>query len=326
MAGFIEFDELPRLYNPPEGVVANANNRITDEAYPFYLSYLFEPPHRLRRIEQLLGQRQRHSPEQAAAFQLDHLSLHARDLIAALRSELEIVSGEDEIITTAAARLLAWDGECGVASVEAAIFHLMHQHLLRELLAPVLGENAFRAYIEILNQCIAPTDRIFADPTSPWFTRRSRNDLVKLALSGACNELQTRFGPHMESWRWGEVHQLFQHHGLARIDLFKSLVGIGPVPTPGDGMTVGVGFYRHSNPYAQTVGASLRFAVEAGPSMRSGFVLPSGQSGHPTSVHYKDQTDLWLGGGRIDISRPTADADCLRLNPSGAVASRPATG
>jgi penicillin amidase len=86
-------------------------------------------------------------------------------------------------------------------------------------------------------------------------------------------------------------------------------------------MTVGVGFYRHSNPYAQTVGASLRFAIEAGPSMRSGFVLPSGQSGHPTSAHYKDQTDLWLGGRRIDISSPALDAECLRLNPLGAIAS-----
>jgi penicillin amidase len=125
----------------------------------------------------------------------------------------------------------------------------------------------------------------------------------------------------MERWRWGEVHQLFQHHGLARIDVFKSLVGIGPLPTPGDGMTVGVGFYRHSNPYAQTVGASLRFAIEAGPSLRSGFVLSSGQSGHPTSIHYRDQTDLWLGGRRIDISRPALDADCLHLHPLTAIAS-----
>jgi penicillin amidase len=319
--GFIEFDELPRLYNPPEGVVANANNRIADAAYPYYLSHLFEPPHRLRRIEQLLGQRERHSPEHAAALQLDHLSLHATDLIAALRGELEAMTGEDKIVTTAAARLLAWDGRCAVASVEAAIFHLMHQRLLRDLLIPVLGENAFHAYIEILNQCIVPTDRIFADPASPWFARRSRNELVKLALVGACSELQTRFGADMERWRWGEVHQLFQHHGLARIDVFKSLVGIGPLPTPGDGMTVGVGFYRHSNPYAQTVGASLRFAIEAGPSLRSGFVLSSGQSGHPTSIHYRDQTDLWLGGRRIDISRPALDADCLHLHPLTAIAS-----
>jgi len=319
-SGFIEFDELPRLYNPAEGAVANANNRIADPAYPYYLSHLFEPPQRLRRIEQLIGRRERHSLEDAAALQLDHLSLHAKDLVDALRSDLEQIAGEERN-AAAAARLLAWDGQCAVASVAAAIFHVMHQKLLRELLLAVLGEKVFHAYVEILNQCVVPTDRIFADPLSTWFSRRSRNDLVRLALSGACAELRAQFGDDMERWRWGEVHQLFQHHGLARLDIFKSLLGIGPLPTPGDGMTVGVGFYRHSNPYAQTVGASLRFAVEAGPSMRAGFVLPSGQSGHPNSIHYRDQTDLWLAGGRIDISRAAPDATCLRLRPATAIAS-----
>jgi len=34
----------------------------------------------------------------------------------------------------------------------------------------------------------------------------------------------------------------------------------------------------------------------------TGFVLPSGQSGHPLSEHFADQTSLWLGGRRIRIS------------------------
>jgi penicillin amidase len=91
------------------------------------------------------------------------------------------------------------------------------------------------------------------------------------------------------------------------------------MPTPGDGMTVNVGFYRHSNPYAQTVGASLRFAVEMGPSMRSEFVLPSGQSGHATSAHYRDQTELWLRGNTISFNPPDKNLSSpnrsLRLNP-----------
>ena len=32
--GYIPFDELPRLYNPPGGLIANANNKIVDAAYP----------------------------------------------------------------------------------------------------------------------------------------------------------------------------------------------------------------------------------------------------------------------------------------------------
>ena len=35
----IPFAELPRLYNPAEGMIATANNRIVDSSYPYYLSH-----------------------------------------------------------------------------------------------------------------------------------------------------------------------------------------------------------------------------------------------------------------------------------------------
>ena len=56
-------------------------------------------------------------------------------------------------------------------SVAAAIFHVFHHRLLFNLLAPDLGEELFSAYVEILNQCIVPTDRILADANSKWFAQ-----------------------------------------------------------------------------------------------------------------------------------------------------------
>src|SRR5438132_726522 len=53
--GYIPFSDLPRLYNPPEGVIATANNRIVDASYPYYLSHFFEPPSRICRIKELLA-------------------------------------------------------------------------------------------------------------------------------------------------------------------------------------------------------------------------------------------------------------------------------
>ena len=52
------------------------------------------------------------------------------------------------------------------------------------------------------------------------------------------------------------------NHSLGRVPVLGNLLGIGPLPAPGDGMTVNIGFYRHSNPYAQTVGASMRFIID----------------------------------------------------------------
>jgi penicillin amidase len=321
--GHIPFEELPRLYNPPEGFIVNANNRITDAAYPHYLSHFFEPPYRIRRIQELLKASKTFSAADLAAIQLDSVSLHAKELIATLENELAQIPDDNRTVKMAANRLLSWDGGCAETSIEATIFHWFHHRLLVNLLVPTLGEDLYAAYVEILNQCIVPTDNILRDSNSSWFAGRSRLDLVVLSLRETCAQLEDNFGVNIESWRWGKIHQLHMNHALGRVKILKSLLSIGPIATPGDEMTVNVGFYRHSNPYAQTVGASLRFIIDFASPTRAGFVLPTGQSGHPSSAHYADQTELWLHGERISVgevdenSKPLAHRLLLKPHPSG---------
>lgn len=315
--GYVSFEELPHVYNPPEGVVANANNRITDRAYPYYLSQFFEPPHRVRRIEQLLDSRAKFNFEQMAQAQFDCLSLHGLELITHVGAELSQVPDDDRSVKAAANRLLAWDGRCDADSVDAAIFHLFHYRLLQNLLIPTLGEELCSAYTEILNQCVVPTDRILADPSSVWFSRRSRSDIVTSSLREACGELQEKFGSNIEAWHWGKIHQLHLTHAFGRTRVFKHPLGIGPLPTPGDGMTINLGFYRHSNPFSHTVGSSLRFIAELGEPVRSEIVLPSGQSGHPSSAQYSDQAGLWIKNERISLTGIPSD-NRLLLKPVSA--------
>ncbi len=299
--GYIPFEELPRIYNPPEGFVASANNRIADTSYPYYLSHFFEPPHRFRRILELLGRREKFTVEDMAAVQLDDVSLHAKELISSLENDLAQIPDGNRSVKIAALRLLSWDGSCSESSIEAAIFHTFHHRLLYNLLAPALGDDLFPTYVEILNQCIAPTDRILRESSPAWFTGRSRIGLVALSMREACAELNEQFGSNLDGWRWGRIHQLHLNHALGRINILKPALGIGPVATPGDGMTINQGFYRHSNPYMQTVGASLRYIAELDDPIRSSAVLAAGQSGHPSSIHYADQAELWMRGERIPL-------------------------
>ena len=80
------------------------------------------------------------------------------------------------------------------------------------------------------------------------------------------------------------------------------------MPAGGDGMTVNFGFYRHSNPYAQTVGAALRYVIDFNDPEHSGYVLASGQSGHPGSPHYRDQTKPWHKGERIRLDSDSTES------------------
>ena len=181
--GFVPFDEMPRLFNPADGVIATANNKIVNSSYPRYLSRYFEPPYRVRRIEELLAVREKHSPDDLTAIQMDRVSLHARTVIETLRSDLSAISEDSNSLVPEAARhLLQWDGDCSEFSVSAAIFHVFHHRLLSNLLVDSLGEQLFSAYTEILNQCLVPTDKILKNPNSPWFQSRPRSALVTQVL------------------------------------------------------------------------------------------------------------------------------------------------
>jgi penicillin G amidase len=318
--GYVPFSELPRIYNPPEGIIATANNGIVDASYPHYLSHFFEPPSRIHRIKELLAAKKFLSISDVELMQNDRVSLYAKELIAILTSDLTQVSEGKGQLKAAAARLIRWDGSCDEKSVASAIFHVFHHRLMVNLLVPVLGEDLFPAYLEIFNQSLIPTHEILRDPASLWFSTKSRQELVAASIRETCEELEKRLGHDMELWQWGKIHRLVLNHPLGRIKPLRSLLSSGPFPSPGDGTTINMGFYRHSNPYEHTVGASLRFVIDVGTWEQSGFVLTSGQSGHPFSPHYDDQTPLWRAGRyiRMEILPDKPFEDVLSLVPPSA--------
>ena len=315
--GYIPFEDLPQVYNPPSGFIATANNKIVDSAYPHYLSNFFEPPHRVQRINQLLQRQEHFNANEMARLQLDQLSLHAMELIQTLAADLRAIPSDGALIDGAVAKLLTWDGNCAAASVPAAIFHVFHQRLLANLLRDELGDELFGAYTEILNQCIVPTDTILRDQSSCWFAKRPRIALVAQSLTEACAELSSIFGTDCERWQWGQLHRLSLNHAMGRLAILRPAVSFEPMSAGGDGMTVNFGFYRHANPYGQTVGAALRYVIDFNDPEHSGFVLASGQSGHPSSPHYGDQTAAWASGAKIHLWSDIGDLNdhCLVMKP-----------
>ncbi len=54
--GYLDFDKLPAVYNPPGGIIATANSKITPEGYPYLLATQWFPPYRTERIYTVLQQ------------------------------------------------------------------------------------------------------------------------------------------------------------------------------------------------------------------------------------------------------------------------------
>ncbi|HWP59701.1 MAG TPA: penicillin acylase family protein [Candidatus Acidoferrales bacterium] len=305
--GYIPFAELPRVYNPPQGVIVTANNAVVDASYPYYVSALFEPPYRARRIEELLAGKKVFTVADMVAIQRDVVSLFARTTVDVLGGDLEKAAAKDPALAPLARGLKAWNGACQEQSWEAALFHVFHQRLLRNLLEPELGQHVFRAYAEVFNQCLIPLERILRQPESPWFERGSRAWFVEKSLREAAECLRDEFGAESKTWRWGELHALTLRHVFGQNDALAPFFSLGPVPSPGDGTTINMGFYSHADPYHPIVGPSLRMILDAANWRDSKFVLVSGQSGHPFSAHYRDQFPLWQAGEFISFL-PNAEA------------------
>jgi penicillin amidase len=301
--GYIPFAELPRLYNPPEGVIATANNSVADPSYPYHLSDLFEPPYRIRRIKELLTTKSVYSLSDMAAIQLDVISTLARSMVAAMREDLQQIALKETALAEVVRSLLAWDGSCSERSYEAALFHVFYQRLMVNILEPDLGGELLQSYAEIFNQSLIPLEQILRAPDSPWFEHVARIDFVHQSLRETIDFLRRELGPDKRDWSWGKLHTLTLRHALGQQSALARFFSVGPIPASGDGVTINIGFYSHAHPYSELVGPALRMIVDVSNWDNSKFVLISGQSGHPFSKHYRDQFALWQTGRYISLAQ-----------------------
>jgi penicillin amidase len=86
-------------------------------------------------------------------------------------------------------------------------------------------------------------------------------------------------------------------------------------------MTINLGAFLLTAPFATAVGPSYRQIVDLGAPEESRWVIAGGASGDPRSRHYADQLALW----RTGETRPmrfldpgATDHNVLRLTPAGA--------
>lgn len=303
--GFIPPDALPRRADPADGQLMNANNRIVPEDYPYLITAIWEPPHRARRIDALLGDGQ-HDLDSFAALQLDQFSLLADDVLPFMLQ----ASPSTERARQAADRLRAWDRVMRAEAAEPLIFAAWYRELTRLIYQDELGP-LFSSFWGIRPQFI---ERVLEEKPV-WCddldTERVETceDLAATALDLALDDLASRFGEDAEAWRWGDAHPAAMDHPvLGGVPVLGDLVNIVQ-PVGGDSVTVNVGHYSHhdeAHPFQSIQGPSYRGLYDLADLDRSRFVAATGQSGHPLSAHYRDLTDLWAAGETVPMTRDPA--------------------
>lgn len=323
--GWVPFEELPALFDPPSGLIVTANNRAVDEAYPHHLASDWAPPYRAARIEALLRERLEAGGTlrvaDMAAIQTDQTSEQARALLPRLLGQT--LPG-DARRAEALGLLGAWDGTLAGDSAAAAIYSAW----LLEL-GPALFEDELRG--DLYAELAARTHPVFLEavlerPSDPWCddlrtpVREDCGMAAGAALDRALDQVAARLGGRMAGWRWGALHRARHAH-----QPFTQVAWLRPffdrrIANGGDAFTVNVAPVDPEDRYAQHRAPSYRQIIDLAAPAADRFSLATGQSGHPLSPHYDDLLRPHQEGRYLSMGFGQAvSGDRLRLLPADPV-------
>ncbi|HEV2386144.1 MAG TPA: penicillin acylase family protein [Candidatus Acidoferrales bacterium] len=285
--GYIPFDRLPQLFNPPGGVIATANGRIVGPGYKYWFTDRWAPPYRTARLYELLQGAMNLRPADCDAVQNDIVSLPDRLLAQQLLNASQLHPPADPEARQLVRRLDGWDGRAVADSVETTFLSYARRALLDDLLKPYLGANT-QLYDWWRN--VVFVENVLRTRPARWLPQAypSYDLLLAAAADQAIARLRATRGPREDDWRWGRVNSLELQHPLALKGPLRWLMDIGPVGHDGSAYTV--------NAIRGGFGPAMRFVSDMGNLDDSLMELTPGESGQYGSRYYRDQFSAWLAG------------------------------
>ena len=294
--GWIPFEKLPHLYDPPDHYIVTANHRPAPPAYPYLLGFEWYEPYRAQRIVELLQKKSKFGPDDFASIQADTLSLHAKALLPVLLSHAR---PSEDLDRRAVDIVRNWNFDATADSAATAIFQAWFLQLAPTLVAddlgPLLTENyqgRFSFVTRFLIRTLTSNDSSWCDnKTTP--SVETCDDAVTRALHDGVADLARRIGDDINQWRWDAVHRaVFPHQGLDSVAALRPLISRSAA-TAGDWATVNIGTVAADQRYDQRLVPGYREIIDLSPANDSRFQDAIGQSGHPLSKYYDDALADW---------------------------------
>ena len=295
--GYIDFDDLPRSFNPARGYVVTANNAVVDDSYPYVITKDWVHGYRAKRIEEMIENADKPlTLADIESIQGDNLDLNARYLMPILES----INFDDFRIENARQLLLNWDFQLTTESPASAIFETFWKKLLAatfhdELPQEYHPDGSDRWYAVVRN--------LVQQPNNLWWDNRetpeaeSRDEIFKLAFIAAVDELENTLGKNQEKWNWGELHKINFRNvtlGQSGVALIEKLFNRGTYATAGNGETVNANRWKaNKSSFEVTHIPSLRMIVDLEEFDKSQGIHSTGQSGHAFHRHYSDMIEPW---------------------------------
>ncbi len=288
--GYIPFEELPNLYNPAEGFIVTANQRIVGTNYKHFgvMSRGAAPPWRARRIYDLLKANAKVSMNDVRDAQHDSFNIPISNLAREI-VRLEAASPETLAV------LRGWDGRMTADSKGAVLANGIRLCLTNKIAA----ENK-PAPLEMIREIVFL--QVVGRKSARWLPKQFADYLsfLKSCDADARQSLADpkRLGADEANWVWGNLFKSRFPHPLAVAPLIGAQFATPNVGIDGSGQTPNVGS-----------SVSMRFIASPGNWDATRHIIPLGQSGNPQSPHYKDQFEAWRTGtpAIFPFTKPAVD-------------------
>ena len=305
---YIPFEKLPSIYNPPSGIIATANGRITPDDYPNSISMEWEAPWRTARIYHVLESGRQFSAADMLNLQTD---IHSdATLFAAERFVYAVdhAAKPSARAKQAADLMRSWDGRMLATSAAPTIAEHAIGELRRLLLEPRLGMAPPESRKDADSELYHETQKSVIDwKTYSWLQRSvwlenillhrpkrwlpdqypNYDELLSAAVDAAVNG--PTVPPDLASWRWGKFNAIeIQHPILGKIPVIRNWSGTGAQAQSGSGYTV--------KAVTRTHGPSERFTANLADLDQSTLNTVTGQGGNFLSPYYLDQWKAWYEG------------------------------
>ena len=292
--GLLPVEDMPHVYNPPEGWFASANQMNLPAGYPYrerIISFNWSDPYRYDRCAEVLRSQPKHRIEDSIALQHDVQSLPARALLKLLPASPSAEAAP------AVALLRRWDCAIEANNAAALLFEMVMVALaadFRDRVVPAAARDLIPSVnlSEMLHILGSPDKRLGDDPVA------EREALIDRALVAGWHKAVELGGADPAKWQWGDLHRVTIAHPLASSNsaIAAAFPKIDGGRSGGDGTTPMARGFNSRRGFNVSHGASYLFVADVGAWDNSRFLLLPGQAADPRSPRYRDFYPKWLAG------------------------------
>ena len=318
--GWIPFDEMPHVYDPPSGILATANGRITPDGYKYSISTDWDAPWRTDRIYRVLESGKKFSPADMLALQMDVSSTYDRFCADKFVYAVDHAASASARAKRAVDILRDWDGRMSADSTAPMIETKARQELARLLLEPKLGVAAdvpgpaagvasgnlsWKSYRWDMSSVWL--ENVLAKQPARWLPPgySDYGNLLTAALENAVK--QADVPSDLSQWKWGKDFRVeIDHPVLSHLPLIGRFTGPGVHPLSGSGQTV--------KQVGRKFGPSERLTWNFANFDESTLNVVTGESGIFLSPYYMDQWAAWYGGSTFAFPFSQAAVDKHRAH------------